>query len=52
MHSVREDMQFKQGCAVGIKYIFSRSEDVQYEQGIPSVQMRMYSTIKAYHQYE
>ena len=32
MFNMIEDVQYKQGCAVQIRHIFSRSEDVQCKQ--------------------
>ena len=37
-------LQYKRGCVLRIRYIFSTSEDVQYESGTSSVQARMCST--------
>ena len=41
-------LQCKIGCAVHIRYIISTNEDVQYEQGILSVRMMIWSTSKAH----
>ena len=44
--------QYKPGCAVRVRHIFSRSEDKQYESSTSSAWVRMYSTNQAHHQYE
>ena len=50
MCSSSEDVQNKQGCAVQINHSFSTREDVQYESGTSSVQMRLCSTSQVDHQ--
>ena len=60
MCSTSDDVRFKGGCAVLDRHIFisnddarnisSTNENVRYEQGISSVQMRMCSTSKSHHQ--
>ena len=42
--------QYKRRCAIRRRHIISTNEDVQYEQGTSSVQMRMCSTRKVDHQ--
>ena len=41
-------MQYKQGCAVGIRYILSTNEHVLCEQGASSAQMSMSNTSEAH----
>ena len=51
-------LQYKRGCAVRIRHIFSTSEDVQYKSGTSGtsgtslVQARMCSTNQVYHQHK
>ena len=40
-------VQYKRGCADQVRHVISTNEDVQYKQGMSSVQMRMFSTSKA-----
>ena len=48
----QEHLQYKRGCAVRIRQMFSTSEDVQYESGTCSVQAMMCSTSEEHLQYE
>ena len=41
-------LPYKRGCVIRIRHIFNTSEDVQYESGASSVQVRICGTSKAH----